>query len=300
MKSLMLVCALLLSNVSFAQNGERNLEFTVTESNFSPLHVQNPGAAQVVVNFAQSKVVMSVEQRWHCPEGKMCAAVMPPPVVVDLPITSIENVECGIRMITAQVDMRPVDGVLEVLKVEDASKMTCPTFAPYKARAWYSTKVYDRFKGMEVAAESTMVIEAAATNDPQPQIFKMSEGTFKSGFSMFEKPADGTMQIEHGEVVLNIDVRLNCGAGKPCPRYLPRPLRLVLPIVSVKKLAQGELIRAENVVSKDGTRETMEILDLRNCETCDLGQYKQLKVEYKAEITTSKGPTQRTGTFYFY
>lgn len=303
MKSLLLSLTVLLSSFSsFAQSSEGNLEFVVTgESQFSENHVKNPGAARINVNFAESKATLTVEERYYCPPNMICATVMPAPVVVELPITAIEDAGCGIRMITASRDDRPVDGINQVLQIEDATQMTCPTFAPYKAKASYTTQVFDRMQGFEVKSESTMVIDLAPEALRDLQTLKMSEGAFQTGFSMFEKPVSGTLEIGERDVKLTVDVRLNCGKGKACPRYLPRPLVVVLPITSVEKSEQGNRIVAQmDTFNANGVRESIEIHDSRDCRVCTMDTYRAVKVDYKAQLQTSSGPVTRQGTFYFY
>jgi hypothetical protein len=64
-----------------------------------------------------------------CPKGMLCAQVMPMPVMITLPVVSVEkNAGCNTRVIIAEQDLRPVDGGLQRIVIRDNSKITCKTF----------------------------------------------------------------------------------------------------------------------------------------------------------------------------
>lgn len=295
MKLLIFSLLVFSSFASLAQADILNLK--VTDSQFSPAHIQRPGEARILVNLKEAKTTLIVEQLFYCPPQMICAAVMPLPVVIELPITAVEENECGLRTITSQADHRAVGGLLKTLTVEDPSHSRCATSQSPLGKAIYTTMGSD-----STHEESSMsFLPASEAFENTSQKLEMSSGAFTNGFSMYEKPVSGQLEIDDKQVTMTVAVRMNCGNGRPCPRYMPRPLVISLPIVSIEKSIHGDRILAQDSeFSEEGVRKTIEILDFRSCEACNQDPLQQVKANYRAQHETSDGIVQRLGTFYFY
>jgi hypothetical protein len=65
----------------------------------------------------------------NCPPKAMCL-VGPMTFNIELPIISDVVDSCGVNVITAEKDQRPVDGMLKRITIRDNSKVTCESIAP--------------------------------------------------------------------------------------------------------------------------------------------------------------------------
>ena len=99
---------------------------------------------QIRVNDATSTVTLElIQPRPRCPkETPFCVlpAVMPMPITIELPIISRQADGCGSEIIEAELDRRPVDGLLERIVVVDNTLNRCMHLIPLPAvEAEYST-----------------------------------------------------------------------------------------------------------------------------------------------------------------
>ncbi|MEZ0392364.1 MAG: hypothetical protein ACAH59_09125 [Pseudobdellovibrionaceae bacterium] len=268
MKTFILALSLFLTLAARAEVETENIEFQVEKASFAEAHVAHPGNARLFINYAENNVTLKVDQLFHCDSGEVCAQVMPVPKVITLPIVSIEEVSCGIRKVTAQVDARPADGLLQTLVAEDSSDMTCQTLLRYQAKATYETKVYDRLQSTEVHNVSKMVISPLNLTQVSQNLesFHFTQGFFEAGFPAIEKPISGSLFLSDTVVKLDVKVGLNCGSGQPCPRYLPRPIMTSLPVVKVDRSSCGDKIMASSAAlsSVEGVTEEIEVMDYRS------------------------------------
>lgn len=168
MKSLLLAITFLLGMVTsaaeFAQKAQGVLEYKVTQARYASVHVQNASRASLVLNYDKSEVFLNIEVAFHCPDGRICAQVMPVSIQVALPIISIKTDNCGIRTVTAQLDRRASDGDLQQIKISDPSEMTCRTFVAVQPKATYTTIYVDRFDGNTITDQSTMLLALKSIN----------------------------------------------------------------------------------------------------------------------------------------
>lgn len=166
MKNLFLAITLLIGAVSTAAEAEKKaqgvLQYNVTGAKYASVHVQNASRAQLVLNFDKAEVSLNIKVAFNCPDGRVCAQVMPVPVQVELPIVSIVTDMCGIRTVTAEFDNRVADGELQQIKVTDPSQMTCRTFVAVQPKATYVTSYFDRLDGKTVTNKSTMLLSLQA------------------------------------------------------------------------------------------------------------------------------------------
>lgn len=188
---------------------ERGLfEFKIQKATFAAAHVKNAGSGKLLLNYEKGEVTLTVTQRFSCPEGLMCAQVMPAPVVVELPIVSVTKDACGIRTVTAKDDGRPADGMLQEIVVKDPTRMTCKTFVAVAPTATYKTAFYNRMSGKEVKDQSDMVLALNTNRLVESDILETSlapamlvEFTQNSGFS--PEPTTRTLFVDATGRVLN-------------------------------------------------------------------------------------------------
>lgn len=130
MKNLIALVALTLSLGSFAtsiitqQTGELvnlnlDLDFAKSEG------LEKADFATVLVDYIEEEVVLVIERPWSCPDGMFCATVMPAPVIIKLPLVSVEVDGCGFVQIKAELNEMPVDGIKETIEITDYSTGTC-------------------------------------------------------------------------------------------------------------------------------------------------------------------------------
>lgn len=177
MKNIIFAATMLITAIGLAKTVKPSgvVEYKVKEATYSSEHVQNATRAKLVLNYDKSTLALSIQVAFHCPEGRICAQVMPMPVQVELPIVSVTNDGCGIRSVTAKLDKRPADGSLQLIRVTDTSNMICKMFV--EPTATYLTSYYDRLNGKIVTDESKMVLALevkAAGIDAATDVLEMS------------------------------------------------------------------------------------------------------------------------------
>lgn len=171
MKQFVLLTILSVGAIAFAkpQKSAGVLEFEIKSAQYAQSHVQDALNGQITLNYTEKKVNLYVREKSKCPSNMFCAQVVKA-LSVELPITSIETDDCGVRHVTALKDERPVDGIMQKITVSDPTKMTCRTFAPVFPKATYETAFVDRLKGKTVKAVSTMDLVLAGTVSPQSEV----------------------------------------------------------------------------------------------------------------------------------
>jgi hypothetical protein len=87
-------------------------------------YLQNVDGGTIVRNVSKHTLRLTLNRRFSCPADRICAQVMPAPIILDLPIVDVRE-ECGSVIYTAKRDMRPVDGNLEIIKLADHSTRLC-------------------------------------------------------------------------------------------------------------------------------------------------------------------------------
>jgi hypothetical protein len=95
---------------------------------------QNIGRADLMIDKEERLVRIVIQQPLSCPVGAMCAMVMPEPVVIELPITYMGVPFCGGRVIVAEENKLPADGMLKRIEILDNNGSNCngpdPKFEP--------------------------------------------------------------------------------------------------------------------------------------------------------------------------
>jgi len=287
MKTFIATMILLAGSIALANTGVRR--YSITTSQFAADHLSGPVAGTIELNYDNSTVTLkATETKGVCPPGKACTLnhainLNPRTLEVTLPIVSIERDACGVYVVTASKDQRPVDGPLKTITVEDASEITCQTFIKYVERATYLTSIYDRFSPVEVTAESTMNLDLVAENE---RVFSFAKGQLLKGFPSLEIPSNGQLKITKSHVYLNIQMRLNCKFDQACPMYMPGPLMATLPIVQVTPGFCSTEILARN------SNTEIRIHDY-TASPCEIFYPHLIEVEYHSEIRSDIGTTER-------
>lgn len=159
MKSLLLLASLVLGSAVQANvQREGVINFNVVNAEYAKSHVRSAGDATVSVNYKNSTVKLFIEERHvPCAPNMLCAAVMPSPVEIELPIVSLDVDSCGVKHVVAKRDLRPVDGALQVITVVDPTLESLCTF-PIQASATYESRFYSRMTSQEIVALSKLTL----------------------------------------------------------------------------------------------------------------------------------------------
>jgi hypothetical protein len=82
---------------------------------------------------------------------------MAKPMFVELPITSVhKDANCGFRVIEAARDERPVDGALEIIRIEDHRQDHCKYLVAVPCtEVSYETRYYSRLTAEEIVYQSS-------------------------------------------------------------------------------------------------------------------------------------------------
>ena len=75
----------------------------------------------IEINEGSNELRITLNRRTSCPTGMMCAAVMPAPTIITLPIRGIHSNPCGGITIIAERNLQLVDGGLLRVEVQDAN-----------------------------------------------------------------------------------------------------------------------------------------------------------------------------------
>jgi hypothetical protein len=140
MKSLFLVCALVLSCPSFAANGVRLFDIHNAQFDQS-LNLDSERRAQISVDYNTETVSLYAQHKlWKCAPGSVCIELMPVPFSTHLKIQSIEKDGCGVRTVTAITDNRASNGGYEEIRVVDGSDAICMYMVEVVQKAIYQTR----------------------------------------------------------------------------------------------------------------------------------------------------------------
>lgn len=142
MKTWILSLAVLASSaMAHASNQASGMKtFPVTQAQIAKAHFDEEfQSGSLVVNYDENNVTLILDRKSVCPVGNVCAAVMPSPKVIQLPIVSIEEGNCGATKVSAQNDDRNRDGILEQINVIDNTTMVCRILIPFDGTATYVT-----------------------------------------------------------------------------------------------------------------------------------------------------------------
>lgn len=259
MKKLILTLVLSVSPMLYANIGVET--FIIQQAQFAPNHLKDFSSGHIVVNYDKETVTLTAEKLFYCPPEVFCAQVMPQPKVVELPIKYLNTDACGITHIIAEKDLRPVDGNLQKIIIDDTSEATCKTLVNIPTRASYVTSYFDRRNNEQVTEESKMVLLKDIAENIA--VYQFAEGQFIKGYPSFELPVGGSLKISETHVEMTIQRKVKCPANENCPTYSPMAIHEIMPIVKIEKSFCGNLIVAkeDDGPATDGITRTIEIMD---------------------------------------
>lgn len=301
MKTLVLSVALFLSATAFGSN---DVLFKIEKPKFHKEHIKGTFASgSMLVSYEQSFVRMTLERAMpRCPVGAMCAMVMPAPVVVELPITSVEVDHCGVKTVVAQTDMRPADGLLNKIELVDATDLNgrCHFIAPVEQKASYTVEYYDQINGKAVKQVSKMTLSSLQQPRKQDRTYVMAEGKLEF-FPQLEIPEYGSLVFNDKEVLLHVAIGLDCAPNAPCPAYMPAAISTLLKVVSVKKSSCGDVYIAKKIqrLVNGILVEEVKVTDYSNA-LCEIYLPHVVLAEYTEKRVHSLGATiLKKGNFSF-
>lgn len=133
----------------------------------------------------------------ECPEGMMCAQVMPERQTYSLEGATSTVDHCGIISTTVEADARPVDGYFTKIVVRNNQNNTCPTLVALKAvDVNFEQAYYDRIQGKEVkffdrfASDNVALINPADKGGDVPFAGQIGKVTYADKIL--------TLELSHG------------------------------------------------------------------------------------------------------
>lgn len=166
MKKLLLISALILGSTIIAQaNTKPDLSADLRNQfiDAEQFNYQTIRGGQVYVSEQNKTITLYVQPVLNCDPDKICPAYMPPAIKIELPLVSVEETTyCGGRVYTAQQDLRPVDGSLQVIIVSDDTRFydSCVGLLPVPpVSVSYQRKGYSLLNRSEYNYVSTFVGE---------------------------------------------------------------------------------------------------------------------------------------------
>ena len=218
-------------------------------SKISKAHLSQLDHGSVELNYAQGTVNVFLSEKSSCPVGLSCTMEVRG-VFATLPIVEIKKNPCS-HTIVAREDMRPVDGILQHVTIEDYNvPSTCKFIMAPIPRATYTTKYVDRMKGRTVTATSTFSTKVTQIRYEFPQtaseVFQFTSGVFTIGVN-HSFITSGDLIIESEKVLMTVFVMEACAPGAMCKAGPPRKIEVELPILSRSIDHCGETIEAGNI-----------------------------------------------------
>ena len=160
MKKLISALILVLSPVAFAQESADGIRlFSVKQAEFAPEHITSFASGSVEIDYDNGLVRLSVSKPLPCTAQKICTRILPRPLIVELPISSVTEGHCGIRHVVATQDNRELNGTLQSISISDTSDLICRSLARFHSRAEYETQALNVESGEQMTAKSVMLLE---------------------------------------------------------------------------------------------------------------------------------------------
>ena len=132
MKTLIAALSFALSFAAQAQTQERHpltyVQYDATSHYVLP--EEQVASVNVIINEIDNEVSLVSLPRFSCPADRVCAMVMPAPIVLTLPIRHVGVPFCGGRIITAERNQIPVDGDRVEIQILDNRERICDDIQP--------------------------------------------------------------------------------------------------------------------------------------------------------------------------
>ncbi len=82
----------------------------------------------VKVDTKNSQITVILQPAFHCPNGAICAMVMPQAITLQVPIIDVKKGGCGDIIYKGEMNMLPVDGALIEITVIDNKNNFCELY----------------------------------------------------------------------------------------------------------------------------------------------------------------------------
>lgn len=127
MKALLLAAVTLCGLSSQAREIEnfKLINIVINPSSYSLPQPSRLAGAEMTINHSTREVTLVFHQDFYCPANAICPMVMPAPVIITLPITQVIIPFCGGRIIEAELDRRPMDGLRQAIQIYDDNGNVC-------------------------------------------------------------------------------------------------------------------------------------------------------------------------------
>lgn len=275
----------------------RILSFDVITQNadISPEHSGLFMESSLVVNYEAQTVTLNYLRSGGCKPGFSCPAVMINESI-ELPIVSVySDNECSVTVI-AKEDLRPVDGILRQIKIEDFSETRCEFFVKPISDFQYMTSYFDRINGKAVTSISNLKADLVEITNglPAGEFYNLTGGEYIKGFKKNEKIASGSIAIYENTVRLEVYNLSNCSKGEMC---LVSPTVIVsdFQIVSREQTGCEEVITA--VDNKPGVSRQVIVKNYTK-SICEIPYLHAVVAEYTSKVVAPKAKPQ-LARFYF-
>ncbi len=169
MKNLFIAVTMLVGTIASADLGSRTYQSNLKSFNLDQHLSYEYGnidvdGGTITLDYARKEANLTLYRKMDCPPGRICAMVMPPPIVIKLKIKSQKTNDCGSKVVTAH-DIRtdvasrfPPNS--HVLTITDNRGNHCPHF---------------------VALPDTQVELATVFAVTEPMFFRLRTHSFMTG-----------------------------------------------------------------------------------------------------------------------
>lgn len=137
MKNLFIAVTMLVGTIASADLGSRTYHSNLTSFNLDQ-HLSyeygnvDVNGGTITLDYGRKEATLTLYRKMHCPPGRMCAMVMPPPIEIKVKIKSQKTDDCGSKIVTANDIRTDVASRIQPdshsLTITDNRKNTCPTF----------------------------------------------------------------------------------------------------------------------------------------------------------------------------
>ncbi|MDZ4661924.1 MAG: hypothetical protein SGJ18_09950 [Pseudomonadota bacterium] len=160
-----LIASLFVSQMAVAFVAPQALSANLTKWNLDQQlsYANDIESASVSVDLITKKINLTLNKKFYCPPEVYCAQSMPAPIIISLPLVTIQSGICGTTVYIAEENKLPVDGIRQMLKVHDNREFSshCLAIQSFPETAVvYETERYGRMNRQIFKTHSTLAGEA--------------------------------------------------------------------------------------------------------------------------------------------
>lgn len=157
-KAVLATIIILASQLSFAVSTQEVTELRVFNEKLSSAQFKDKKLISASIDYSTNEAKITYFKPFICPVGAICALYTGAPEVISLPIVKINTNACGRKQVIAKKDQRPVDGLLQVIILEDSKYDQCNYFVKVVDHGSYITKGINRLTGKIFTYKSTFEV----------------------------------------------------------------------------------------------------------------------------------------------